>query len=200
MSAARRHSRGGRQCGQARPGRSSRSPRTRSATAGRAACGRARTAPAMPAGSRKSSAVRHGSKNLAGELSRKQHGPFGMETGARILRASGEGEKVLGMALLTADGRATALEAVHRPEDHQQRAPRRAQGSGTRFEGFLVRAHLAVQVVLKKLVESGSLRGSGTIDCGRVRNARIIPAARRHRRIRLPTPVPQPAQNKRGMT
>jgi hypothetical protein len=71
------------------------------------------------------------------------------------------------MALWTADARETSLKPSAGQKILNRSHHDGAQGSGTRFEAFLLGAQIAVEVVLKKLVESGSLRMPGPVLCRR---------------------------------
>ncbi len=97
--AERRCSRGGRRCGQRRPGRTSGSRRRPSATARQAACGRARTVRAGRGGGKGPAAVGDRSDNLACQLFSKEDGALRLATGTEIPRAAGECEQMLGLGL-----------------------------------------------------------------------------------------------------
>jgi hypothetical protein len=78
------------------------------------------------------------------------------------------------MALGTSDASETCLKPPTGQELLNGAHDNRPQGPGTRFETFLVRPEIAVEMVLKQPVGSGSFGASRTIDRGRVRDARIL--------------------------
>ena len=63
---------------------------------------------------------------------------------------------------------ATGKELFDRARDNRPQRP------GTRFEAFLVSPDIALEMVLKKPVEGGSLGVPGTISRGRIRNAQVM--------------------------
>jgi len=126
-----------------------------------------------------------------------KRGTTGGQMGAS--RAFSGHQKVLRMALGTADARETSLKPSTGQEILKRSAPRPAAGTRNVVRSVpRTRAHSC----RKGPETAGRKRFSPGVwhDTPRAGPQRADrPAARRNRRIQLPMPVPRPAQNKRGM-